>query len=138
MRTRLNGCYDQAFQTQSAGFEVLLAACVFLLAKQGEDRPDRRLWAKSIAPLTLPIYLMHGLVLLIMNRIGFDPMRFPGIIAASAGVLIFCFLAAKTLVSIRPLCFLFTGLRYDAASESCSWLFSLRRARMRQTGQDSK
>lgn len=139
VRTRLNGCYDQAFQTQSAGFEVLLASCVFLLAKQRADRPSRLLRAVPVVPLLLPIYLMHALALLVMYRLGFDPLRFPEIVLAAVCVGVVCYLAAKTLASIRPLCFLFTGLRYDAASESCSWIFSLRRARLcRGSGRHGK
>ena len=132
VRTRLNGFYDQAFQTQSAGFEVLLASCVFLLAKQREDRPIRLLRAVPVVPLLLPIYLMHALVLMVMYRVIFDPLRFPEIVLAAVCVAIVCYLAAKTLASIRPLCFLFTGLRFDAASERCNWIFSLRRARLRR------
>ena len=131
VRTRLNGYYDQAFQTQSAGFEVLLASSIFLLAKQRPDRPSRLLAAIPLVPLTLPIYLMHALVLLVMYRIGVDPQRFSEIVAAALGALIVCFLASKTLASIRPLCFLFTGLRYKNASESCNWLYSFRRWRAR-------
>ena len=128
VRTRMNGYYDPAFQTQSAGFEVLLASCVFLLAKQSLDRPSRLLRAVPIVPLTLPIYLMHALALLVMYEF-YDPMRFPAIICATLGVLIVCYLAAKTLATIRPLCFLFTGLRFEAASESCNWIYSFRRLR---------
>ncbi len=128
VRTRLNGYYDPAFQTQSAGFEVLLASCVFLLAKQSLDRPSRLLRAVPIVPLTLPIYLMHALALLAMYHF-VNPMRFPAIIGATLGVLIVCYLAAKTLASIRLLCFLFTGLRFEKASESCNWIYSFRRLR---------
>ena len=131
VRTRLNGYYDQSFQTQSAGFEVLLASNIFLLAKQRADRPPRALQAIPIVPLTLPIYLMHALALLVMYRIGANPLRFSEIVAAALGVLIACFLVSKTLASIRPLCFLFTGLRYESASESCNWLWSFRKWRSR-------
>jgi surface polysaccharide O-acyltransferase-like enzyme len=134
VRTRLNGYYDQAFQTQSAGFEVLLASCIFLLAKQSADRPSGLLRAVPVVPLTLPIYLMHGLALLIMYRLGFDPLRFPEIIVATAAVFAVCYLVSKTLASICPLCFAFTGMRYAAASDSCSWVYTVRRLRARRSG----
>ena len=100
MRTRLNGYYDQAFQTQSAGFEVLLASCVFLLAKQREDRPFRLLRAVPVVPLLLPIYLMHALVLMVMYRVIFDPLRFPEIVLAAVCVAIVCYLAACLLMPV--------------------------------------
>ena len=107
---------------------MLLASCVFLLAKQSFQRPSRLLRAVPIVPLTLPIYLMHALALLAMYHF-VNPMRFPAIIGATLGVLIVCYLAAKTLATIRPLCFLFTGLRFEKASESCNWIYSFRRLR---------
>ena len=126
IRTRACGYYDQSFQTQSAGFEVLLASCLFLLAKQRLQRPSRLLSAVPAAPLTLPIYLMHGLALLVLFRLGVDPMRFPEILGVSVGVFAVCYLIAKTLASIRPLCYAFTGLRYDAACERCNWKWTFR------------
>ena len=33
-KTSASGAFDQTFQSQSAGFEVMLAACLFLIAKQ--------------------------------------------------------------------------------------------------------
>ena len=136
VRTRMNGYYDQAFQTQSAGFEVLLAACIFLLAKQGEDRPHRLLRAVPAAQLTLPVYLMHGLVLLMLIHYGVDPQRFPAVIGVTALVLIGCFLLAKTLASVKPLCYITTGLRYDAACGSCNWQWTARKNRQKQNKAD--
>lgn len=127
VRTRLNGYYDQAFQTQSAGFEVLLAACVFLLARQGEEKPSRLISAAPVAPLTLPMYLMHGLTLLMLFHYGVDPQRFPAVIGVTLLVFVGTFLISKTLASIKPLCYITTGLRFDAACESCNWQWTVRK-----------
>ena len=127
VRTRSHGYYDPAFQTQSAGFEVLLAASVFLLAKQGPERPGRLLGAVPIAPLTLPIYLMHGPALLVLQFFGVDPQRFPLILGQSILLMAACYLASKTLASIRPLCYITTGLRFDAACQSCNWQWTFRK-----------
>ena len=136
VRTRLHGYYDQAFQTQSAGFEVLLAACVFLLAKQGEDKPNRRLSAVPVAPLTLPMYLMHGLALLVLYRFGVDPQRFPAVIGVALLVFVGCFLASKTLASIKPLCYLTTGTRFSAACASCNWQWTAQKKKDHQKEAD--
>ena len=133
LRTRTHGYYDGAFQNQSAGFEVLLAASLFLLAKQGEARFSRFRWLQSLAGLTLPIYLMHGLALLVTFRCVIDPLRFPAILGVTALVLVVCWLATKTLASIPYLCYASAGLRFDAASESCNWVFTARRLRARKT-----
>ena len=133
LRTRTHGYYDGAFQNQSAGFEVLLAAGVFLLAKQGEARLSRFRWLRSLAGLTLPVYLMHGLVLLVTFRCVIDPLRFPAILGVTVLVLVVCWLATKTLASVPYLCYASAGLRFDAASESCNWVFTARRLRARRT-----
>ena len=127
VRTRLHGYYDQAFQTQSAGFEVLLASCIFLLAKQGPERQSRLLRAIPAAPLTLPIYLMHGLGLQVLQYFGIDALRFPSILCLAAALFAACYLASKTLASIRPLCYFSTGQRFDAACDSCNWQWTLRK-----------
>lgn len=126
LRTRIYGYYDQSFQSQSAGFEVLFAACLFLLAKQNLDRPSRLLDALGLVPLCFPIYLSHGLALLVCGRYGLDPLRFPEILALAAGVFAACYLVSKTLASVPGLCWIFTGLRFADARKSCSWQ-SLRR-----------
>ena len=48
---------------------------------------------------------------------------------AGGTVLIFLlsWLLAKTLASIRPLCYLFTGMPFEKACESCNWQWSVRK-----------
>ena len=62
--------YDTAFQTQSAGFEVLLAACLFLLARESGIRFSGRAGrvVSLLSAQTLNIYLMHNLLLLMLHR----------------------------------------------------------------------
>ena len=110
LKSRAAGSYVSAFQSQSAGFDVLLASCLFLLARQRLERPSRMFGA--LAPLTLAVYLMHGLVLLIFASLGLASQRLGGILLETAAATILCCLIARTLASLRPLCFLFTGRPY--------------------------
>lgn len=120
-RTEARGSFDDLFLTQSAGFEVLLAACIFLLAKQNLDRPSRFLRKSGLPPLLLPIYFLHAIALRILGHLGVDPLGFPAILAVAALVFVGCAVLSKTLVSIRPLCYALSGIPYEKARKECTW-----------------
>lgn len=125
--TVTGGEYDSAFQNQSAGPEVLLASCLFLLAKQSER--DERGWLKQIAPLLFPMYLMHAVLLNMFYAVGIRPVSFPGVVGATALNLMICYLTLMTVATVKPLCYLATGMTYQKACESCNWVFVARRLR---------
>ena len=124
VRTAAHGEYDRGFQNQSGGFELLLACCLFLLARQYLDRPSRFL--RTVPPLTLSIYLMHGLVLRVLEVRSVIPLRFPNVVTETAAIFVGGFLAAKTLASVPGLCYLFTGQRWKTACRSCNWIYTFR------------
>ena len=131
-----HGVYDQAFQTQAAGFEVLLAVCLFLLAKQNLDRDCIWLHRIPAVPLLLPVYLMHGVLLRVFATLDIRPMHFMGIVGCTLLNLLICYLTAKTLATVRPLCYLFTGMSYEKACGSCNWVYSVRRWRKKDRTQE--
>ena len=128
-RTVASGEYDSAFQDQSAGFEVILAACLFLLARQNLNRPCRPLARSGLVPLLLPVYFLHAVLLQAFGSFGFSPGRFPTIVGGTVLIFLLSWLLAKTFASIRPLCYVFTGMPYGKACESCNWQWTLRRLR---------
>ena len=131
IRTAAAGSFDETFYSQSGGFEVAQAACVFLLAKQNISKSPRMI--RSIVPLLMGVYLMHSIVLRVFSVFAFEPASFQGTIGITILVFILCCLAIKTVMSIKPLCYLFTGIRYADASQSCSWQHTLQsRERNRQ------
>ena len=123
IRTAAAGSFDETFYSQSGGFEVAQAACVFLLAKQNIGKSPRMI--RSIVPLLMGVYLMHSIVLRVFSVFAFEPASFQGTIGITILVFILCCLAIKTVMSIKPLCYLFTGIRYADASQSCSWQHTL-------------
>lgn len=123
IRTAAAGSFDETFYSQSGGFEVAQAACVFLLAKQNISKSPRMI--RSIVPLLMGVYLMHSIVLRVFSVFAFEPASFQGTIGITILVFILCCLAIKTVMSIKPLCYLFTGIRYADASQSCSWQHTL-------------
>ena len=70
-RSSAAGEYVDAYQTQNAGFEILLASCVFLLVKQSRAaaHPAVKKATRRAAKYTFPVYLMHALLILIATRI---------------------------------------------------------------------
>lgn len=64
----------QNFQNQMLpGFEIVLAACIFLLCKQTCNRPPRA-WVRaalgSVVSLSMAIYLMHNIFLSMLYSVG--------------------------------------------------------------------
>lgn len=123
-----NGEYTSAFQSQSTGFEVLLAACLFLLFRFNA-KPSRFFRAVPIVPLCLPIYLMHGLVLTQFHIMNLYPLRFQGICKMTALNVVICYFAAKTAATIPPLCFPLTGMSFQDACRSCNWVYTFHNIR---------
>ncbi|MBP7175805.1 MAG: acyltransferase [Thermoclostridium sp.] len=107
--TSTSGAYDSSFQTQSGGFEILLAACLFLLAMQNLKQSPRFL--KFFAPLTFGIYLMHNILNSMLSHFGMVPSGFTTTCVKSLVVLAGCtgFVALAGL--IKPLRFFTTGNR---------------------------
>ena len=121
-----NGYFDQTFQVQSAGFEVLLAALIFLLFKQNFNKPSKILKYIPIVPLSLSIYLMHNILLNMMYSVGFTVNTFFDTIWITFLNLIICLLTMKTVATIKPICYIATGMSYKAACNSCNWIFTYR------------
>ena len=120
-RTAARGSFDDLFLTQSAGFEVLLASCIFLLAKQNWNRPSRFLQKSGLTALLLPIYFLHAIALRILGQLGVDPLSFPAILGVAALVFVGCALVSKSLVSVKPLCYALSGIPYERAKRECTW-----------------
>ena len=132
-KTVSTGAYDATFQTQSRGFEVVLAAFVFLFFKQNCNKKSKFLSHVPLVPLSLAIYLMHNILLNMMYFAGF---KLDGLVDAILATFInfaMCFITMKTVATIKPLCFLATGMTYREACESCNWVYTYRKIREKQT-----
>ena len=128
LRSAQSGQYDSAFQNQTAGFEVVLAACIFLLFKQNCNRPCKFFQAVPVIPLSLAIYLMHNLSLsMIEGKMVIT--TFGDTLWVTAVNFLLCYFVMKTVATIKPLCYLATGMTYDAACSSCNWIYTFRKKR---------
>ncbi len=120
------GEYNQHFQTQSAGFEVLLAALIFLFFKQNMNKPSKVLKYVPIVPLSLSIYLMHNIFLEMMYSVGVKVNTFADSVIYTFINLFVCLIVMKTVATIKPICYIATGLTYEGACNSCNWVYTYR------------
>lgn len=119
--------YIQIFQQQSAGYEVLLAACIFLLFKQNFNKPSKLLHTFSFVPLLFSVYLMHNILLSMFYSFGIQPISFGDTLLITLLNFLICWMFLKTIASIKSLCYLVTGIRYDDACRSCNWIYTFKR-----------
>lgn len=105
VRTVRTGEFNQSFQNQSAGFEIVLASCIFLLCKQTCNRPPRA-WVKAVTgpvvALSMAVYLMHNIFLSMLFSVGVSVRSF----GSTVGV---------TLLAFRLLCRDQDGRNHPAA-----------------------
>ena len=125
--TAKNGYFDQTFQVQAQGFEVFLAAIIFIFFKQNFNRESKFYKNVPIIPLALSIYFMHNILLSIMVFI--MPFLFPittffGTVFITLLNLLICFIVMKTVATIKPICYLATGISYKSACASCNWIYT--------------
>lgn len=126
-KTVATGEYNSTFQSQSRGFEVMLAAFIFLFFKQNCNKKSKVLSAIPVVPLSLAIYLMHNVLLSMMFSIG---LKLDGVVDVIGATLInfaVCFLTMKTVATVKPLCYLATGMTFREACESCNWVYTYRK-----------
>ena len=131
LKTEQAGTYTASFQQQNGGWEIGLAALLFLLAKQNLRRPPRLRLSRELVLLSLPIYLVHPLVLRWLWRLDLAPTRFLQLPLLFLLVLGISFLISKTLASVPGLCRVAAGIPWAEAREGCAWQASFRRLRQR-------
>lgn len=104
------GAYVDRFQTQSGGFEILLAACLFLIAKQSRvsDASVVRRIARELAPCAFPIYLMHNFILIIFDSNA--PVSLTGVLGKTGFVYLIALAVAWVCRFIPVLSYLVCGL----------------------------
>jgi len=124
-----SGVYESPLHRVTLGFEPLLAACVFLLFKQNVKKPGRLFELLPIIPLCFPIYLMHVISMELFFGLGWQPKSFAATALFVLANLAFCYVVTKTAASIKPLCYMVTGMKFSEACRSCNWQYSLKRIR---------
>ncbi len=121
------GAYLQDFQRQSAGFEVVLAASLFLLFKQNTKRETPSGILSELCALSLPVYLMHNLILFYINKIGYGAVSFVDTLKISVLLFGACIILSKTLTTIPFISFASSGISFRDANKSCNWVYTVKK-----------
>ena len=123
---RKTGDYIGGFLAQNGGWELLLAACLFLSAKQLLDRPRRVQELPGIS-LAMPIYLSHNLILSFLNWKYLKPDRFLEVVALWVLTAVLSWTVSKTLTTVPGLCYISSGIPWKKACDRANWIATFRR-----------
>lgn len=121
--TVTSGEFNQTFQNQYSGFEIVLASCVFLFFKQNLNKDVKFFRVVPVIPLSLSIYLMHNILLATMQMKLFT-VTFWDTVYITALNFVICFVVMKTVATIKPICYIATGIPFKTACETCNWIYT--------------
>lgn len=122
-RTTATGAFDSTYMNQLSGFEILLASCVFLIFKQNVNTDSKFFRRIPVIPLSLPIYLMHNILLATM-QMKIRVLTFGDTLWVTALNYLICYLTMKTVATVKPLCYILTGIPYATACKTCNWVYT--------------
>lgn len=123
----LAGEYSSAFQLQSAGPEIILAACIFLFFRQRLNKDSRLRRALSpLVALSLGMYLMHNFLLSFMHVYIWNHETAKHVLPVTLIIIAISYIITKTLTTIPAISYIFTGIPFKQACGSCNWIFTFR------------
>lgn len=121
----LEDSYTGKIQDQSAGFAVLLAACIFLFFKQNLDSVESKVNIVPFVQMSFGIYLMHNLLNRIFSYIGWEVEGIISVGVKMGGIILICCIILKTLATCKITCFLATGVSFLKANETFNWRYTI-------------
>lgn len=124
-----NGAFTQSYHIQGSGFQVLSAAIVFLLAKQNLNKPvkSKLIDLKPFVTLSFGVYFIHIPIIDILDEMNVVNNCFKHTVIQTVLIYFASFLIMKTVATIKPLCYITTGISYKRACESCNWIYTFRK-----------
>ena len=81
--------------------------------------------------MSFGIYLMHNLLNRVLSYFGWEVTGVLTVFMKTAVIVILCYLVIKTLATIKPICFLASGVPYSTANESFNWRYTIRKLNSR-------
>lgn len=121
----LNEGYSGVIQDQGGGFTVLLASCIFLLFKQNLLHIKNNVRITPFVKMSFGIYLMHNLLNRVLSYCGWEVTGILTVILKTAVIIVLCYLVIKTFASIKPLCFLASGVSFSEANNKFNWYYTI-------------
>ena len=132
------GVYDERIKSYLHLFTAVLAAALFLLARSyGEGRSSGRALT-ALSGLSFGVYLVHPMAIQFWQKawtawitpaVDTIPLQLGYYLA----ILLSCLVGVALLMSVKPLCWLFTGQSFSSACRKCNLFALFRRNPSKQT-----
>ena len=136
--TSRTGVYDERIKSYLHLFTAVLAAALFLLARSyGEGRSSGRALT-ALSGLSFGVYLVHPMAIQFWQKawtawitpaVDTIPLQLGYYLA----ILLSCLVGVALLMSVKPLCWLFTGQSFSSACRECNLFALFRRNPSKQT-----
>ena len=136
--TSRTGVYDERIKSYLHLFTAVLAAALFLLARSyGEGRSSGRALT-ALSGLSFGVYLVHPMAIQFWQKawtawitpaVDTIPLQLGYYLA----ILLSCLAGVALLMSVKPLCWLFTGQSFSSACRECNLFALFRRNPSKQT-----
>ena len=136
--TSRTGVYDERIKSYLHLFTAVLAAALFLLARSyGEGRSSGRALT-ALSGLSFGVYLVHPMAIQFWQKawtawitpaVDTIPLQLGYYLA----ILLSCLVGVALLMSVKPLCWLFTGQSFSSACRECTLFALFRRNPSKQT-----
>ena len=126
--TTATGVYDERIKSYLHVFTAVLSAVLFLLARSYAEQRQSGKVITALSGLSFGVYLVHPLAIAFWRLVwpawlpALDTI--PGLCLTYLLSLLGSLLGIWAVASLRPLCWVFTGQRFDEACRTCN-LFAL-------------
>ena len=136
--TSRTGVYDERIKSYLHLFTAVLAAALFLLARSyGEGRSSGRALT-ALSGLSFGVYLVHPMAIQFWQKAWtawITPAvdTIPLLLGYYLAILLSCLVGVALLMSVKPLCWLFTGQSFSSACRECNLFALFRRNPSKQT-----
>ena len=114
------------FKSYTRVFVLFLSICLFLLFKEllRDKKLSSRVYSliQVFSYLSFGVYLIHNLLVDFLSRISdlWTTKSIVQIMISYLLILLFSNIIVFLLASIKPLCFIFTGMKFKEASKTCN------------------
>lgn len=122
--TVTGGEYSQKAQNQHGGLEIILAVAIFLLFKAIAQKPSKFHKYFPVVQLSMGIYFMHIFVIYILGLSGFPNDSFKSSVLRTVITFAVSYISIKIAASIKPICYIVTGMKYETACKTCNFVFT--------------
>lgn len=130
--TIANGAFTQRFQSVGILFNTILAIVVFLLLKQNMNKLKNSKLLSYLSSLSFSVYLMHNIFIGVFLSYFNFTSAFDTFILIVITIFV-CIFTNTILASIKPFCYIVSGLSFEAASKSCNLQFLIGRLKNRRS-----